>query len=229
MRNLTADGLHKHFWDTVFHLKEYSELTVVASISDGASTNRLMQKMNVSDLSRGTPNHFVRAWCRNRLEPRKKIFFLSDPSHLIKKAMNNWESSCEGGTKDMWMPEPLVDAILSQVEQRVFDPRDTTRSAGQQVQSAPRGSSEEPSEEPEPDSIGALAARTRGEEAFIYLFGRMYEHMVDSMPYSATAKTLEQLRADKRLVELNFLLHILRTWHEYNAKVDVEGEGGLCT
>ena len=74
-------------------------------------------------------------------------------------------------------------------------------------------------EQPVPGNIAHTLAFTEGEEAYVYLGGRIYEHFTDMKPYMA--KSVAQLEKDARVVELRFLLKILRRWHEYNATVDV--------
>ena len=49
-------------------LKQYAELTIVAAVCDGAGSNRLFQKMNTSELRRGSLNLFIKV----RLPPYPK-------------------------------------------------------------------------------------------------------------------------------------------------------------
>lgn len=60
VRNCVAEELDVLFWDTVANLKEKCDATVVAGVCDGASVNRLQQKMNTSGQGRGTPNLFIK-------------------------------------------------------------------------------------------------------------------------------------------------------------------------
>ena len=87
--NLTAATLNKLFWRVVRNLHYWSGVRTVVSICDGASCNRLFQKMNTHKMGKGTPNTFQpgRAWCRNpfvRDEKEPKIWFMSDPAHWVK-------------------------------------------------------------------------------------------------------------------------------------------------
>jgi len=215
VHDCTADLLHDLFWETVANLTIHASLETVAAICDGASVNRLFIKMNTSDLKRGTPNHFIQAWCWNQVRPRRKLFFIADPAHGLKKPANNWEKShvSDEHGNHMYMPEPFVHAILSQVVQPLADVQIAARA--REAADAAEGLCAAAA----PDSISGLAARTQGEEAFIYLFGRVYEHFVDAKPYMAKSK--EQLERDARVIELRFLLKVLRGWHTYNATVDV--------
>ena len=211
-----------------------SQISVVAAVCDGASVNRLMIKMNTSDLSRDTPNHFIRSWCMNMVEPWRKLFFVSDPAHALKKPTNNWETSHEGKSakRCMRIPDPLVQAILKQVHQPKAD-----RVIAEQQSLATRASAQQPpttAHQPpttaqpstqEETKIAFLAAKTEGIEAYMYVFGRIYEHMTDHKPYMAAGDAAhERLEKDKRVVELRFLLNFLRQWHYYNHTIDVGEE-----
>jgi hypothetical protein len=218
VRDCVADELHDLFWDTVQNLYMHAGAYVAAAVCDGASVNRLFIKMNTSDLGRDTPNHFVQSWCRNLVHPNRKLFFISDPAHALKKPANNWEKSLrEGlGARNLLLPDPLVRALLDQVHQPLAA-RAQTRSLTAQERTEQRAARAG-------ESIAAVAARTEGEEAFIYLIGRIYEHMTDAKPYMAKSK--EALERDARVGELRFLLKVLRAWHTYNATV---GAGQGCT
>ena len=208
VRDCTADLLHDLFWETVEHLGMYAGVSVAAAVCDGASANRLFIKMNTTDLEKDTPNHFMQAWCPNLVQPWRKLFFISDPAHALKKPANNWEKSTELGCRNLLLPEPIVRAILSQVNQPLADHVVQTRARSAAWR-----------EQQHAASIGTVAARTEGEEAFIYLMGRIYEHLTDQKPYMA--KTTNAIEKDARVVELRFLLKVLRAWHTYNATVSV--------
>ena len=88
--NLDAATLNTLFWRVVRNLHYWSGIRTVVCICDGASCNRLFQKMNTHNMGKGTPNAFQPgcAWCRNpfvRSEPEPKIWFMSDPAHWVKK------------------------------------------------------------------------------------------------------------------------------------------------
>eukprot|EP00966_Prymnesium_polylepis_P131028 3030530-Prymnesium_polylepis.1 len=59
VRNCVAEELDVLFWQTVRNLKKRCDVRTVAGVCDGASVNRLFQKMNTSGQGRGTPNAFV--------------------------------------------------------------------------------------------------------------------------------------------------------------------------
>lgn len=210
VRDCTADLLNDLVWETIGHLCIHAGVSVAAAVCDGASANRLLIKMNTSDLGEGTPNHFMQAWCTNLVQPWRKLFFISDPAHALKKPANNWEKSTELGCRNLLLPDPIVRAILDQVHQPLAETRAQTR-----ARTARR--KQQGGEETNP--IANAAARTEGEETFIYLMGRIYEHMTDHKPYMA--KSAREIERDARVIELRFLLKILRAWHMYNATVSV--------
>ena len=216
-RDCTADHLDDLFWGTVERLKMHAGISVVGATCDGGSANRLMMKMNTSDLGYGTPNHFIQAWCWNFVEPWRKLWFISDPSHCHKKPANNWEKSGEGDTftKLMMMPEPIVEAVLSQVVQVAADKALIDRARADRA----RRAQGEGDSEPDPGTIAHLAGMTKGHEAFIYIFGSIYSDFTDPKPYMANSP--EALERDRRVVELRFLLKVLRAWHTYNEGIDV--------
>ena len=66
----------------------------MAAVADGASVNRLMQKMNATQDERGSSDIFVSAEIENDFEADgSKIYIISDISHLIKKWCNHLENS----------------------------------------------------------------------------------------------------------------------------------------
>jgi hypothetical protein len=69
--NLNAKMLHRLFWRTIRNLYLLSDITVVVNISDGASCNRLVQKMCTHNLGKGTHNRYQpgKAWCFNPFVP----------------------------------------------------------------------------------------------------------------------------------------------------------------
>jgi hypothetical protein len=207
VKSCDADLLNQLFWKTIYKLKRLSNLTTVGSVCDGASVNRLMTKMNTGS-GRGEANVFIEGqshWCWNQVEPYLPLFFNSDAAHGVKKWVNNWEKSLTGDaseTRRMRIPDPLVQAILSQVRPTAAR---AARAAGQAA--------------PTPGSIGVLAQDSQGEEAYIYLGGRIYEHFTDMKPFMASS--IEALNRDARVVELRFLLKVIRTWHTHNQEVNV--------
>ena len=90
-------------------------VTIVVNISDGASCNRLMQKMNTHRLGKGTGNIYQsgKAWCINPYIPghTTKMWFMSDPAHWVKKVVTHWEKSKQGGkpgARYLRIPDHLV-------------------------------------------------------------------------------------------------------------------------
>ena len=83
--------------------------------------------------ARGTPNEFEpgrSAWCRNpwAADRGAKIFFMSDPSHFIKKIVNHWEKSGEPkrATSNTTRHMFVTDFILNEVLQYFPPPADKT-------------------------------------------------------------------------------------------------------
>ena len=114
--SLNADILDTLFWQTVRNLHFIADVRVVVSICDGASCNRLFQKMNTHQMGRRTPNTFQpgQAWCPNPFvdEENAKIWFMSDPAHWIKKVVTHWEKSKYGGPRHLLIPDFLVQLVL---------------------------------------------------------------------------------------------------------------------
>ena len=115
--NLNAKMLHRLFWRTIRNIYLLSDITVVVNISDGASCNRLVQKMCTHNLGKGTHNKYQpgKAWCFNPFVPggRRKLWFMSDPAHWVKKVVTHWEKSKAGGTRHLQIPDYLVQLVLS--------------------------------------------------------------------------------------------------------------------
>ena len=127
---LNAAMLDQLFWETV-HRLQVSGITIVAAICDGAGCNRLFQKMQTSDLRKSSPDTFVSSWCFNKVadDMDAKIFFISDPSHFIKKCCNHWEKSKDlPGSRSLALPDLLVQQLLL-----LFEPSGTARVDGKTV------------------------------------------------------------------------------------------------
>ena len=127
--SLTSVVLEQLFWETVKNLYLMCCITIVVAVSDGAGCNRLFQKAATSNYKRGSPNTFEQAWCWNYLHDdlKAKIFFISDPSHLVKKVRNRWWKS------NARLPDFLVQLVL-----QLFEPNG---SDGAQKPPIPAGSS----------------------------------------------------------------------------------------
>ena len=87
-------------------------MRTVAAVADGASVNRLMQKMNATQATRGSADIFHSAEVENDIEADgSKIYLISDVSHLIKKWCNHLENSDVSGRRG---PTPLRTAPCPQ-------------------------------------------------------------------------------------------------------------------
>ena len=100
--DLNAVTLDELFWQTVRNLHLLANVRTVVCVCDGASCNRLFQKMNTHQMGKGTPNTFCSgcAWCPNPYvtgEQDPKIWFMSDPAHWVKKVVTHWEKSKPNG------------------------------------------------------------------------------------------------------------------------------------
>lgn len=93
-------------------------MQVVVSVCDGASCNRLFQKMNTHQMGKGTPNTFQpgRASCDNPFVYGRKIWFMSDPAHWVKKVVTHWEKSKPGGCRYLVVPDFLVQLVLAHTQ-----------------------------------------------------------------------------------------------------------------
>jgi hypothetical protein len=115
VRDLKAPDIHHLVWEVVGDLFTVSDLSVAVVLWDGAATQRLVVKYNTSsgNLGYGTPNHFQQAWCVNRVEPYRNLFWMSDSSHAHKKGKGNLKKSftIHDETRRMQMPGFIVDAI----------------------------------------------------------------------------------------------------------------------
>ena len=187
--NLNAKMLNRLFWRTVRNLYLLSDITIVVNISDGASCNRLFQKMCTHDMHKGSPNDYQpgQAWCFNPFIPggRRKIWFMSDPAHWVKKVVTHWEKSRPGGARHLRIPDHLVQVVL----RRCPPPAPHTAQ-----QSGERG-----------DTVGM--------EWYCRVFGRCYTLM------AATRQPYYRSLDDARLQELRDILAIVRAWHKYNAQL----------
>ena len=95
-----ADQLFNIIWDGVGSM-EMSGIKVMAFISDGASQNRKFYSMHrLADSSNVSPEGCV-YWCPNRYDITRKIYFFSDPPHLMKTIRNNLEKSSIDGTRSL--------------------------------------------------------------------------------------------------------------------------------
>ena len=87
---ITADFIFPLLWEAVKHLETIG-LKVIASTSDGASSNRKFIKMHKPPKSAKEIELYK---TKNIYSPEERdFFFISDVPHLIKTVRNNWENS----------------------------------------------------------------------------------------------------------------------------------------
>ena len=191
VNNLTAEKLHVLFHDTVANLWEDCGLQVVNAVCDGAGANRLMQKMQTSALLRGSPNTFYKAWCYSDVGPtingqRPKIFFISDPSHMIKKFCTHLEKSKTDHDRTRFLQAPihLVEAL-----DRLFPPPDGCSAARRK------------------DDGGAVS----GIVFYIRLVRRLYDLMASQ--HNTLYQSADPAQ-EPRIAELLVILKLFRAWYE---------------
>ena len=61
-------------------------------VSDGATPNRKFYRMHLH-FDKDNQKDGVTYWTWNRYAPNRKLYFFSDPPHLVKALHNNWENS----------------------------------------------------------------------------------------------------------------------------------------
>ena len=201
--NLNAVTLNRLFWRTAFNLHYRSNVRVVVNICDGASCNRLFQKMNTHRMGRGTPNVYQagRAWCRNPFvrptaaDPEPKIWFMSDPAHWVKKVVTHWEKSKPDGSRHLILPDFLVQLILQHFPPDSF-----------------------PQRRPEPPHP------TVGMEWYCRVWGRVYSLLGGSdQPFFRSHAAADERIAcpltPRRLEELRDTLRLVRAWHAHNSQL----------
>ncbi|XP_071483429.1 uncharacterized protein [Diadema antillarum] len=109
--NMTSDQLYSCVWEGVQLLECYG-LQVRAITSDGASSNRKFYEL-CTDASK--QHH----WTWNPFAKERKVFFFSDPPHLIKTVRNNFANSgCHSNTRNLMF---RGQQISWQHIQRVYD------------------------------------------------------------------------------------------------------------
>ena len=93
---MPAFSIMSLFWEAVSYLELSCELSVVACVSDGASTNRKFYKMHKVDGDELT----FRA--KNPFAEERYVFFFADAPHLMKTLRNCVYSSGFGKKRLMW-------------------------------------------------------------------------------------------------------------------------------
>ena len=210
VNGLNSSGIDTLFWQLVERLNRVCQLTVKAVVCDGAGANRSFIKLNTHGYAKGSnefrPGH---ACCRNQVAPSAGfIWFVPDMSHFLKKSVNNFEKSFpqSGGTREMIIPDAIVQLIVSQVTD--IAPPPPSEDDDEPMEPPQQLPEEEQSGRPD---IGNLAYKTAGEECYVMLMGRLYELLTDRVPYYQGS-----LQKEPRIMELLFILKVVRTWHQYN-------------
>ena len=85
-KDVTSYQIMPLFWKCVSVLELVCNLWVCAAVCDGASPNRLFFQLH-ADVA-GTSNDGIVNATVNVLAPHRKIYFFSDPPHLVKTARN---------------------------------------------------------------------------------------------------------------------------------------------
>ena len=106
-----SDQLFNIMWEAVGVL-EMSGLKVMAFISDGASQNRRFYGLHKLDDKSNTSPEDVVYWCINRFDPSRRIYFFSDPPHLMKTIRNNLEKSVANGTRNLMVRHFLIERFV---------------------------------------------------------------------------------------------------------------------
>lgn len=88
----SSDQLFPVTWKAV-QILETIGLEVAAIVCDGAAPNRRFLKIHELDENFNKSDDGVIYWAQNRYDPTRKIYFFSDPPHLIKTIRNNFENS----------------------------------------------------------------------------------------------------------------------------------------
>lgn len=113
-RGFTSDQLFPVAWRAI-RILESIGLEVVSVVCDGASPNRRFFKLHALDEGLNTSIDGVVYWVPNRYDPSRKVFFISDPPHLIKTLRNNLENShSHNHTKNL-----MVSVIYSFVSVKI--------------------------------------------------------------------------------------------------------------
>lgn len=196
VHSLNGAKLNDLFWQVVENLHVWSKVQVVVSVCDGASPNRLFQKLNTHKMGKGTPNVFQpgQAYCPNPYVPGRKIWFMSDPAHWIKKIVTHWEKSRPSGCRYLVVPDFLVQLVLL-----AFPP--------------PHGYGRS----------GSERGRTTGMEWYCRVFSRLYQLLGGSRETFYRSHTPHSSarcpRTPPRLAEMKAILAIVRAWHAHNAQL----------
>ena len=120
-RGFTSDQLFPVTWRAI-RILEAIGLEVVAVVCDGATPNRRFFRTHAIENGLNMSEEGVVYWVTNRYDLSRKIFFFSDPPHLIKTIRNNFENS--GGqnyTRNLMVSEASIFSLcITGQHQRFF-------------------------------------------------------------------------------------------------------------
>ena len=107
---ITADFIFPLLWEAVKHLETIG-LKVIASTSDGASSNRKFIKMHKPPKSAKEIELYK---TKNIYSPEERdLFFISDVPHLMKTVRNNWENSgWNKKTRELWVKTCILTIYI---------------------------------------------------------------------------------------------------------------------
>ena len=91
-KGFNSDQLFPCVWEAIGVLESIG-LKVRACICDGATPNRKIFKLHAMENSKNISNDGVVYWAVKLFDFQRKMYFISDPPHLIKTLRNNIENS----------------------------------------------------------------------------------------------------------------------------------------
>ena len=92
LKGFNSDQIFPCVWEAIGVLESIG-LKVCACICDGATPNWKFFKLHAMKNSENISNDGVVYWMVNRFDFQQKIYFVSNPQHLIKTLRNNAENS----------------------------------------------------------------------------------------------------------------------------------------
>lgn len=97
---VTADQLFPIIWEGIRQVESIG-LQVIFLTADGASVNRKFFRMHQNPAEQNNPRIPIYKTINPFAQDQRPIFFVSDPSHLIKTSRNCWSHSDFNGTRLM--------------------------------------------------------------------------------------------------------------------------------
>ena len=91
MNDFDSYQLYPCVWEAA-RILESVGFKVRGLVSDGATANRKFYQMHLH-FDKENQKDGVPCWVWNRYAPNRKLYFFSDPPHLVKALRNNWENS----------------------------------------------------------------------------------------------------------------------------------------